>query len=472
MAGSPGHYPRLDLLKALRIKGFVKKPWSITILQTPAVIAFLFLIFAGLAGTTDPYRNLTPAFVWVVWWASLVITTMFLGTTWCTICPWNAIATWVKYLSFWKRGNESMSLDLKWPKALRNSWPAAVFLLVFVWLELGSSAPLNPRLTGAMGLAMLMLAVVWGLFWDRRAFCRYVCFVGRIVGIYAQFAPVELRRISATTCASCVTNDCYKGNDHGYGCPTQEFPRVMDQNTYCILCYECVKTCPHDNITVNLRPMAADLLHSSVTRRMDEAWLCLIVLAMTTWHGLAMTPMWKNFEMSAAQQWRIAPGWIFTAGMVGIVLLQAALYGLFAWITHLVARGVSFREVFVNFAFAVLPVALFYHLGHDCMHLFSEGQIVFAQASDPLGWGWNLFGTAGKVFPATLDMPTIWWIQVVCVVIGQLFGSAVAIAAARRLYKTGWSTFASLVPMTGYLIVVTLGNLWLLFLPMILRTAS
>ncbi|MEM4303463.1 MAG: hypothetical protein QW470_07415 [Candidatus Caldarchaeum sp.] len=52
-----------------------------------------------------------------------------------------------------------------------------------------------------------------------------------------------------------VGKECFKGSENGYGCPWYEFPQNLNRNAYCGLCMECVKTCPLDNIALNLRKL-------------------------------------------------------------------------------------------------------------------------------------------------------------------------------------------------------------------------
>jgi len=104
-----------------------------------------------------------------------------------------------------------------------------------------------------------MLAVVPAMYYERNSFCRYACLVGRISGLYAMFAPTELRAKDREVCQGCRTKDCVRGNKRGYGCPVFEYPGRMETNADCILCTECIKTCPKDNISFNIRPFAGDL---------------------------------------------------------------------------------------------------------------------------------------------------------------------------------------------------------------------
>jgi len=44
----------------------------------------------------------------------------------------------------------------------------------------------------------------------------------------------------------------------------------------------------------------------------------------------------------------------------------------------------------------LVPIAVAYHLSHYFSLLLTAGQFVIPLASDPFGFGWNLFGTAGS----------------------------------------------------------------------------
>ena len=63
----------------------------------------------------------------------------------------------------------------------------------------------------------------------------------------------------ADLCAAHKIKTCYTGSAAGYGCPWMVYPGSLTTNTYCGTCMECLRTCPHDNVVVNLRPAGADL---------------------------------------------------------------------------------------------------------------------------------------------------------------------------------------------------------------------
>jgi hypothetical protein len=121
----------------------------------------------------------------------------------------------------------------------------------------------------------------------------------------------------------------------------------------------------------------------------------------------------------------------------------------------------------------LLPIALFYHLSHNAVHVFWEWSKVRRLISDPLGWGHDIFGTARAPLTALWSPETIWYIQVALVVIGHIYGIYVAQREANRLYFDDRKAAlrVHLVMMVG-MIGMSLLSLWLLAQPMFMRTAD
>ena len=103
---------------------------------------------------------------------------------------------------------------------------------------------------------------------------------------------MEIRAKDKEICRlDCRTKDCLLGNENGYACPTWQYLGTMEKNTYCISCAECFRTCPRDNVALNLRFFGQDRV-KTVQTRPDEAAMIIVMLAMTTFHGITMTPQW------------------------------------------------------------------------------------------------------------------------------------------------------------------------------------
>lgn len=444
-------------------------------LQVPLVLALIAIIYTGLRGTPVPERNLSTVMTWSVWWTLLVVDIVLLGRTWCLVCPWDALASWLRRLAFWRRTSEPLALNLPWPRWLRNVYPATLLFVGLTWLELGWGVTLNPRATAYLGLLMVLLAVVPALLFERRSFCKHVCLVGRICGLYSMMAPVELRARNNQVCRDCETKDCLRGNDQGYACPTGVCPGTLDANTYCTLCTECVKTCPHDNVAVNLRPWGEDL-HTLGRPRRDEALLALVMLSMTSFHGLTMTPVWNdavNWIKGASGLPHLGA---FSLGMMAVLLVPSTIYlSASAATTRLGHAGQQgLWQVAASHAYPLVAVALMYHLAHNAGHFLTEAGAVLPVLSDPMGTGQlDLLGLGGWQPSALASQNVIWTMQVALVLAGHLVGLRAGERARQRLLSAAdapASLSQRLVP-AAFLLLCTAANLWLLAQPMEMRSA-
>jgi hypothetical protein len=148
-----------------------------------------------------------------------------------------------------------------------------------------------------------------------------MCPVGGFIGLYSMMSPLELRVRDCKTCQEHTAKDCVVGNANGYGCPWLVYPGKLARNTYCGLCFECLKTCPKDNITLGLRPFGSDLLVAK-ERRLDEAYKAFIMLGsalvysvvlldggwIKNWANMDTVPHWGCMRVAMALTLLLLPG--------------------------------------------------------------------------------------------------------------------------------------------------------------------
>ncbi|MFQ6078695.1 MAG: hypothetical protein ACE5NJ_06105, partial [Thermodesulfobacteriota bacterium] len=244
----------------------------------------------------------------------------------------------------------------------------------------------------------------------------------------------------------------------------------MEKNTYCIMCMECLQSCPRDNATINLRPFGVDLLKVHQAR-VDEAGLVLIMLTMASFHGFTMTPIWFSFT-DALEQW-LGIGYVaaFTIGMAASLMAVGVFYLLLmgtTWI--LIHKTIPLSELLLKNAYALLPIALFYHLAHNVMHFAEEGGKIISAISDPFGWGWNLFGTASLPVGSPISIYMVWYLQVLLIIIGHVWSLYIGHRVAVHLYgdqRSVKAEFPLFVAMVSYSLV----SLFLVAQPMEMRTS-
>ena len=469
---------RFNLIRKKRVYDIVRSRWFQAVPQLLAVLVLGFIIYAGFAGSR--HGNIAPVAVWTLWWGGLIFAVVILGPIFCFTCPWDGLANLISRLRVAARV-PTLSLGLEVPGWLRNMWPAIGLFVLLTWAELGLGITSDPRGTAYMAIGMIGGAVALALVFRKKAFCQYLCPVGRIQGMYANFSPIELRARNPKVCEKCTTEDCLNGNDKGYACPTNISLKVVQNATDCIACTECIKTCDKRNVALNLRPFGGDLTRNIPMPRRDEAWMCLMLLSLTLFHGFSMTTVWENYHpgsMSVLKWMSVnlgTPGWVnFTLGMVVASAIPIALY----WICCQVAAwwvrdsGVTAQQIFRNYALSLLPVALFYHLSHNVMHLVMEGGHIVPLLSDPFGTGANYFGTANMNVGSLLSDTTIWYIQLALIITGHVFGVIVAYRISRRLFpatERAAQRTQSLVPITAVMICLSVVALWLMVPDMNMR---
>ena len=466
---------RVDLTRNRRIYRVLRSRWLQAVPQMVAVALFLFLIYVGLFGSR--VSNLTPTAVWTLWWAGLIFAVLVLGSAWCFICPWDGLANLVSRLRVVARV-DTLSMGLRFPRWLENTYPALLLFGLLTWLELGFGVTTDPRATAYMGLAMAAMAITAALLWDGKRFCAHFCPVGRICGIYSSFSPVEIRSRKQRSCDACTTEDCLNGNELGYACPTGLSLKNLDASVMCTMCTECFKSCRKHNVAINLRPFGADLANGRGPAS-DQAWLAVMLLALTLFHGLSMTSLWESFEPGRFSLLKWMGQVLGTPQSVNFTLAMGLAVGLpigiYSLSCNLAARwaanGVSGRQLFTAFAYSLLPVALFYHLAHNLMHLLAEGAHVVPLLGDPMGRGANWLGLRDVHAGALASDQTLWVAQVLLVVIGHVFGVVAAHRIAHRLIPDRRAATRSLVPLTALMILLSVTGLSLMHMDMNMRAS-
>ena len=92
-----------------------------------------------------------------------------------------------------------------------------------------------------------------------------------------------------------------------------------------------------------------------------------------------------------------------------------------------------------------------------------QGQFAVPLLSDPLGRGWNLFGTA-DVVPnlAAVTPTTTWYVQVGALVAGHVAGLAIAHDRAVTIFPDRRTALRSQLPLLALMVLYTVGGLWVL----------
>ena len=145
---------------------------------------------------------------------------------------------------------------------------------------------------------------------------------------------------------------------------------------------------------------------------------------------------------------------------------------IYAFFIALVARVAgcpdNTGELVRRFVLSLVPIAIAYHLSHYLSLLLIEGQAVISLASDPFGFGWDLFGTAGyQVNISILNARIVWFVSIVAIVIGHMAAVYLAHCEAMILFECRRRVLLSQLPMLVLMVGYTMVSLWLIAQPIV-----
>ena len=125
--------------------------------------------------------------------------------------------------------------------------------------------------------------------------------------------------------------------------------------------------------------------------------------------------------------------------------------------------GRPFMSLARSYVHTLVPIAAVYVIAHYVYFLLYNGQAIGYLASDPLGHGWDLFGTAdGAIDYSIITATGVWYVQVAVLVLGHVGGLVLAHDRALVLYKQPRAATESQYWMLAVMVAFTTFGLWLL----------
>ncbi len=227
------------------------------------------------------------------------------------------------------------------------------------------------------------------MVYERRSFCRYVCPVGGFIGLYSKLSPVELRVVDTKICAAHAEKSCYSGNEFGFGCPWNVFPGGLSVNTNCGLCMECLRTCEYNNISLNVRPIGSDLVHTRGFG-LDQAYKAFIMLGSAMVYSAVMLGPWGVLKEAAYFVGTLA--WLGYATcfiLFVFVLLPGAFLLSIYGAQMLFPTKLRLKQLFNRYTNSLIPLGLTAWVAFSLGFVLTNISYILPVISDPLGWGWT-----------------------------------------------------------------------------------
>lgn len=297
----------------------------------------------------------------------------------------------------------------KYPKRLRTLWITVGLFTGIMIFDFAIGMFVNPFYTALFIIILITTSIVLGLFYERRAFCQYVCPLAGIIGTYSMTGMTEIRNKDYEVCRKCKTKDCLRGRleakgrdafgnlreyeyPAGYACPMGAFPMTMDQNFDCIMCLECVKSCRNDNISLNLRAPFIDT-YNPRRRQFAQAGLAAVLVGLTLALVLPSTELVADYYNQALKAVRDVGGTQMDfVVIVGWFLLSAFLIPLGSFFIALKGskhlgkvEEKSTKDLFNIFAYSIIPLGLAIHLAFWVIRIIDQSPSLLSVLADPFG---------------------------------------------------------------------------------------
>ncbi|SDZ12391.1 4Fe-4S binding domain-containing protein [Evansella caseinilytica] len=365
----PSGRKTINLLDIPIIKHFIKSNYYPGIFQWAGIGVFAVIMYQLLFGTSDSDKNFGTAMVWVLWWPVIPILFVAAGRFWCTVCPFGKVSDLVRRFA----GKESPM-----PKFLKKYgiWIIDLSFIAITWSDHVFGIVHSPRGSGYLLLLLLTMVIITSVYYERRTFCKSLCFLGGLAGNYSRAGALELRG-TPDICRTCKTQACYRGTDKAEGCNMFQFVKTMQSSEDCNYCGDCVKNCPNDSIRISPRIPTIELwgLHRP---RIEHSFLAAVIMGIVFVQNVTMLSIWEEtlYYISTITGTTSYPV-NFTIAFVIAMIIPIAMLAFASKATAWCDRQTNTYQHFVRFGYALIPLDLAGHLGHNMFHLLTEIKAVW-----------------------------------------------------------------------------------------------
>ena len=365
------------------------------------VLGLAAVVGTGLFGSQVPTDNPAEYLVWIYFWAGTVIVSGLVGNLYAGLNPWSAL---YDLITLGRRPQARLRL----PDRL-GVWPAVAAYFGFAGFELASGHANHPAHLAALALGYSVFTLTGMLACGRDAWLEHVEAFSVLFSVVGRFAPVEIER-------------------DGTGRVSRAW----------------------------LRPWGTGLLQPV---RGGWDWIVFVILTLSSlaFDGIEATPAWFNFQNTLAPAGGDAA--VAAVKWLGLTLVTVVFVLVFAAIMQLViafGRGHDPLATTTAFAFTLVPIALVYNAAHNYSYITVQAQGIF-----PLLPGVHNY----QVSFALAGAATVWYMQVILIVIGHVVAVWLAHLRATERFRTARRVLLSQYPMLLLMVAYTMTSLWILAQP-------
>jgi DNA-binding NtrC family response regulator/NAD-dependent dihydropyrimidine dehydrogenase PreA subunit len=357
MAPPKGKYT-INLLQFDNIKKLFTSRFYPVGLQIITASVFSLIFIMAFLGNRSPDHNVSVLLVWAMWWPMLTISWFVGARIWCSVCPMGAVND-----LFNKIGKKK----IKVPNFIRDYgiYLSAAGLGIIIWAEAASKMPYSPMATGFLLLSIASFAILSGILYERRLWCRYLCPLGRLAAIFSGCSVIEWRSNNSICNSTCKNNSCYKGDENTPGCPLYQGPFSLRSNQNCILCGNCVKVCPNDSPAFNLRVPGHELWAALKPEKVTKVFVP-VILGTQLFRGIEHSTVVHALESGIYSRWGFYALLLIAATTLSFLYMRVSGFMSFGELKN---QGVKKGELFTH---AIIPLAFAFEFAYQLNPLLTR----------------------------------------------------------------------------------------------------
>jgi uncharacterized membrane protein HdeD (DUF308 family) len=215
--------------------------------------------------------------------------------------------------------------------------------------------------TAYLIFSILIAAIIVDFIFEKSAWCRHLCPLGGMGGIFSMSSMIEIRSNRNVCTTICTTHDCYKGSEKAAPCPMFLHLQFLSDNRNCKVCLNCIKNCTHHATRLNLRIPGAEI--SSLRQPSLSGALLSIILS-----GLLAAVLISKSNIS-----QVSFPLIFAASICFALIMNLASN----FSTALTSKETIVEHI-KHFGYTLLPLTLFGFTAHKAVDVFGnvEGSLM------------------------------------------------------------------------------------------------
>ncbi|ATW28041.1 4Fe-4S binding protein [Candidatus Formimonas warabiya] len=443
-----------NLLRISFLSSFIKSKWFPGLFQWPILIIFSFIVYELMAGPGTAHDNFGTAGTWVLWWPLIPLIFLVFGRFWCGVCPFATLNDLVQ---------KYVGVNYQVPKFLKKYgiWLIDIFFILITWSDHVFGIVESPRGSGVLLLMIITGVIISGAFFERRTWCRYLCFLGGLSSNYARAGSFELKA-TPEKCAKCTTLSCYKGGEKAPGCPMFEVPRTMDSMSKCNFCGHCIKNCPNDSIQLSPRVPTRELWFIK-NPKFEESFLAIVIMGIVFVQNITMLDIWQEM-LNRLESFVGTDSYFVTFTITFVIAMALPVFALL--LTSWAAKQGNKESAagnFARFGYALIPLDLAAHMAHNLFHLLAEGKSVFYTLMGALGY------SSHGASAALVSNGTIQLLQFGLIGLGVAGSIYTVYRIAKNHFKDPQLEWKTFLPFAILILILGAINIYLFMLPMAMR---